>query len=246
MCGIFFSLSRHGHIAPDADTAALLRNRGPDRCNQHDMVIRHQDVSLHATFVSTVLSLRGSAVVDQPLVQQDARHVLCWNGEAWSMGGQPISGNDSSAVLDALAQSRMMHVDRQVTAAHTVKVLSSIRGPYALVYYDATSNYIFYGRDCLGRRSLLRKTTADDDFTLSSVCVNSSGDRWAEVEADGIYMLDLEATSGRALQNPIRIPHLRRGEERVHGLGFVGKSSFSRILLKLAGNSLSLHGLLFP
>ncbi|KAF1955931.1 hypothetical protein CC80DRAFT_414926 [Byssothecium circinans] len=212
MCGIFFSLSCQGHICPDPRTEQLLRNRGPDSYKRHDVVLGG-DPQLHATFLSTVLSLRGDAIVEQPLISKISGYILCWNGEAWSIGGQPICGNDSSAVLDALLQSRTSQTDRQSAALQTVQILSSIRGPYAFAYYDPQSNYIFYGRDCLGRRSLLRKTAAADQLVLSSVCDNSSGDEWIEVEADGIYILDLETVLDHCIQNFIHIPHRRKGEE---------------------------------
>ncbi|KAF2645179.1 hypothetical protein P280DRAFT_486450 [Massarina eburnea CBS 473.64] len=213
MCGIFFSLSR-ADVSPDPNTEQLLRNRGPDSFRTHTVPIGDK---LHATFVSTVLSLRGTNVVAQPLVAHSG-HVLCWNGEAWSIGAKKIVVNDSSAVLDALTQTQTTPT-RKAAALHTVNVLASIRGPYAFVYYDPHSNYIFYGRDCLGRRSLLCKTTNDGTLVLSSVCDNPSGENWEEVEADGIYMLDLAEMLDKPPQ-PTRIPHRRMGEEAVEELSF--------------------------
>ncbi|KAJ4379792.1 hypothetical protein N0V86_004976 [Didymella sp. IMI 355093] len=77
---------------------------------------------------------------------------------------------------------------------------------------------LYYGRDCLGRRSLLRKITADGSLLLSSVCDNASGEGWEEVEADGIYMLDLDD-----VDNPFstkHIPHTRMGEDTSSTLSF--------------------------
>jgi asparagine synthetase B (glutamine-hydrolysing) len=239
MCGIFFSLCGQDHVPPDPATARLLRNRGPDSCEEHRISLSSSGGNgrkLHATFVSTVLSLRGTSVVEQPLVSKNTGHVLCWNGEAWSIAGQRVSGNDSKAVLEALSENQFDELDRKSVALHTARVLSSIRGPYAFVYL--CNGYLFYGRDCLGRRSLLRKTTADGQLVLSSVCDNSSGDDWAEVEADGICMVDVDKIFTHSLQTATtHIPH-RRAESLTDELSFVGKWPCLRTLLNSPGNSL--------
>ncbi|KAF2682272.1 hypothetical protein K458DRAFT_307800 [Lentithecium fluviatile CBS 122367] len=221
MCGIFFSLSRHGFVTPDSRTEQLLKNRGPDSLGtEHILISNDGDTpssKLHATFISTVLSLRGTALTEQPLKDADTGSILCWNGEAWTIAGQPVSGSDSRAVYDALfiARGTDANISRLSAIEATVQVLSSIRGPYAFVFYDARSRCIFYGRDCLGRRSLLRKT--NDALVLSSVCDNATGESWAEIEADGIYLLDLNETPS-SLPSASHIPHRRRGDATANGL----------------------------
>lgn len=67
----------------------------------------------------------------------------------------------------------------------------SIAGPYALVYFDATAGRVWFGRDVLGRRSLLYKRYGkgwEAGFMVASV---GDGDGWEEVEADGLRFLDL-------------------------------------------------------
>lgn len=228
MCGIFFSLSRHGHIAPDDRTATLLRNRGPDHTGLHQPVVARQDgTDLKTTFLSTVLSLRGTQVISQPLVDPSTASVLCWNGEAWSINGDAVAGNDSQLVFEHLLKA--CAIASSDTKSAVVQLLSHIRGPYALVFFDAVNNCIYYGRDCLGRRSLLQKSTSDGSLVLSSVCDNATGDAWTEVEADGIYLVDLnnfEDSSTVTL-----IPHTRLGETPSTELSFVGRCCTSRSLL---------------
>ncbi|KAF3003701.1 hypothetical protein E8E13_008960 [Curvularia kusanoi] len=218
MCGIFFALSRHGHIVPDERTAALLRNRGPDHTGLHQPVIaREDDTALHATFLSTVLSLRGTEVTSQPLVDSSAGSVLCWNGEAWAIDGDAVAGNDSKLVFDGLLKAC---ADTSFDSKSAViMLLSQIRGPYAIVFFDATNNYIYYGRDCLGRRSLLQKSTTDGTLVLSSVCDNATGEAWAEVEADGIYFIDLNKFDDPT--NVLRVPHARLGETSGPEVSFI-------------------------
>ena len=239
MCGIFFALSNNAHLEPDTNTRRLLENRGPDATGLHRITLGHHQDRYHATFLSTVLSLRGTAIVDQPLKDDASGSVLCWNGEAWSIRRQHVTSNDSQAVfallLEACAGSAI-----QSTAA-VVNLLSSIRGPYAFVFYDAVHHRVYYGRDCLGRRSLLRKSTQDNSLVLSSVCDNASGDTWAEVEADGIYACDLNTNDPMSGPQVTHIPHVRSGQLDAPDLCFVGESPTSRCRLIPADTTLPIH-----
>ena len=244
MCGIFCSLSRHGYIIPDANTQQLLQNRGPDHTGQHQILIKSSQVNedeassqLHTTFLSTVLSLRGSTVVAQPLIDEASRSVLCWNGEAWSIDDHVVAGNDSEIVFAQLLGACAGSPDAATSAV--IRLLSSIRGPYAFVFYDALNRRLYYGRDCLGRRSLLKKSTQHGTLILSSVCDNASGEAWTEVEADGIYIVDLDIEiSNPTSLRPRHIPHSGSKQDAASTLSFVGKSSSPRVLLTKTDPSL--------
>lgn len=234
MCGIFCSISRHEDVIPDGRTKQLLQHRGPDCTGQQHVLIgskRNQAGSevapvFYATFLSTVLALRGTTVVDQPLRGADNDTVLCWNGEAWSIGEQAVVGNDSQLIFDKLCAVAATSSDQHVAVHATIQLLASIRGPYAFVLYDAHHKLLYYGRDCLGRRSLLKKATTDGTIVLSSVCDNSSGDTWAEVEADGIYVIDFfhgPPSNGDSLV-PRLVPHVHLSEVNHEQLSYVGKS----------------------
>jgi asparagine synthetase B (glutamine-hydrolysing) len=246
MCGIYFSLSCRGFISPDLRTAQLLKNRGPDSLGTQQLVIPGSSVDassseVHATFISTVLSLRGTTLTEQPLKDPITGSILCWNGEAWSVAGQSVLDSDSCAVFNALLASHPPDPARfrQSSIENLVQVLCSIRGPFAFVFYDAKLQCIFYGRDCLGRRSLLRKVAIDDTLVISSVCDNTSGEQWAEIEADGIYVLDLIEAQTSLSTATTHVPHRRRGDELANELHFVGKSFLPRKSLKRQGYSLS-------
>jgi len=240
MCGIFCSLSRHGFVAPDNNTKRLLQNRGPDSTGQHETLIQADFAPIHATFLSTVLALRGSSVVEQPLIDDATGSVLCWNGEAWSIGPILVEGNDSTLVFEQLLKACNNSSDESKSAV--IRLLSSIRGPYALVFYDASNERIYYGRDCLGRRSLLSKSMPNGTLLLSSVCDIASGEGWQEVEADGMYIVDLQVED--ATQPSITascIPHRRSDEEDKSRLEFVGKSCRPRFLLTTVDIAISRH-----
>jgi asparagine synthetase B (glutamine-hydrolysing) len=137
--------------------------------------------------MSTVLSLRGSGLAEQPLVRDGGDYVLCWNGEAWRMGGVHLPRNDGEQVLDTLAESSR-EAQRQGNAVAD-EALRSIAGPFAFVFWDRRRQRLYYGRDRLGRRTLLMHLSGDS-LRLSSVADEPlSG--WREVEADGFYSLEI-------------------------------------------------------
>ncbi|KAF2121609.1 asparagine synthase-domain-containing protein [Lophiotrema nucula] len=218
MCGIFCSLSCNDHVVPDSNTEQVLRNRGPDSFGSHKTTIdvnsdsKEPTGTLHATFLSTVLSLRGALIVDQPLLDAASNSVLCWNGEAWSIRDEPVAGNDSQEIFSCFlhASRTSSEEHRETSLDRVISVVEAIRGPFAFTFYDAQHQYLYYGRDCLGRRSLLQKSTFPDSLILSSVCDNASGDQWVEVEADGIYVIDLTASLLKPSLELMHIPQRRK------------------------------------
>lgn len=201
MCGIYCSLSNSQHILPSKTELELLHKRGPDACNTVRRVVPTQDrvTFRYLTFCSTVLSLRGTYVVQQPLEDPSSSSLLCWNGEAWRYDGKDILGNDAQFIFDLLLESAkgtssgadaaLFAPDASLT--RILSVLSKISGPFALVFYDDRSQRIFYGRDVLGRRTLLTTTASDGSIVISSACGDSTNTIWDEVEADGIYIVDV-------------------------------------------------------
>jgi asparagine synthetase B (glutamine-hydrolysing) len=178
MCGIFCCLSPRGNTILDDGTKEILKHRGPDSFHQHDINIK----GVYLTFVSTVLSLRSHHVVTQPMIGEDGC-VLCWNGEAWSFGDEDITGNDTDAVFSKLQQANSHH--------DIISVFSNIRGPYACVYYHSGQHRLYFGRDCLGRRSLVTTTTQLGDRIIASVPTDATL-QWSEIDAEGIFYIDLD------------------------------------------------------
>jgi asparagine synthetase B (glutamine-hydrolysing) len=232
MCGIFCSIGRECFISLDQATRQLLQNRGPDSIGQREVVVdapapredNNASPALHATFVSTVLSLRGPSIVEQPLQDSHTGSTLCWNGEAWRVGNDLVTGNDSQLILAKFLTASSNDATEESIRA-VINLLITIRGPYAFVFFDALHKLVYYGRDCLGRRSLLRKNTLDDTLVLSSVCDNASGDSWMEVEADGVYIVDLNAYLSNDLSSALgHVPHRLSNQSQGKEMCFVGKS----------------------
>lgn len=165
----------------------LLDRRGPDALDT--ISILEPDLRLSLVFTSSVLSLRGNHITRQPLVNKavntNSAHVLCWNGEAWRFNGREFLAheNDGDVIFNALVESE----------GNVIEVVEQIEGPFAFVFYDRPRHKLWFGRDWLGRRSLLtsKRDLNNGHLTLCSVSNGTSDHDWTEVEADGIYCIDL-------------------------------------------------------
>ncbi|EJP63789.1 asparagine synthase [Beauveria bassiana ARSEF 2860] len=195
MCGIHAAIS-HNVSSPISGTLeANLRCRGPDHLGSLTISLPDNDSHLCVALTSTVLALRGNHTTAQPLLDQGSGSALCWNGEAWRIHGQPVTGNDSEFVLSKLVAASS-HSKEAI-----LNTLRAIEGPFAFVFVDKRNKSLYYGRDRLGRRSLLVKL--ESPFQLSSIS-DSSTTGWLEVEADGCYSISLTSNSFLSTVEPSR------------------------------------------
>ncbi|KAI0098611.1 asparagine synthase-domain-containing protein [Nemania sp. FL0031] len=214
MCGIHATITASTDSGLSPELRQSLVNRGPDHLGQaqREIPCPDSDQTLRLYFTSTVLALRGDHIAKQPLEENSGvGSVLCWNGEAWRINGQLVSGNDGEAIFSMLQSSTSStsstSSSNQDREAHIVDVLRSIEGPFAFVYYDSPASRVYYGRDRLGRRSLLIKRSSESpSITLSSIAsVPTTG--WEEVSSEGIWSVDLKApdssTSELSFQNHV-------------------------------------------
>ena len=203
MCGIFCSVSRRQNIPPEQLIEERLRRRGPDSittipaiCPGHRSDENGLDC-VYINLISTVLSLRGSQTVTQPYQDGTGHLTLCWNGEAWTIAGQSTWDNDTESIHSLLAESLsdIGIEDRRECplkcASRIAEELSRVAGPYAFVLFDQPCAKLYFGRDFLGRRSLMWKVTSSGDLIISSISDGDSSAHWKEVETDGIYCVDL-------------------------------------------------------
>ncbi|KAK0643405.1 cytoplasm protein [Cercophora newfieldiana] len=196
MCGIHVTLSPAPQtISPDLELCIC--NRGPDFLGRQTRSVADP---WSLTFISTVLALRGDHLTKQPLTHPTSESVLCWNGEAWRIGGRQVEGNDGEAILDLLVEASASTAS---SPDAILDVLRTIEGPFAFVSYDQSRQTLFFGRDRLGRRSLMfHQGSTPGALTLSSVA-QSCDSSWREVEADGIYSVDCSQPQGIA-GGPVR------------------------------------------
>ena len=112
-------------------------------------------------------------------------HYLQWNGEIFD--GIPVDGerSDTCVLFESLTSG--------LEPIHSV--LSKIRGPWATVILDLKNRTLHFGRDCLGRRSLLlRKRVSGEEITLelSSVSLGFADTCWEEVQYGYLHRISLD------------------------------------------------------
>jgi asparagine synthetase B (glutamine-hydrolysing) len=196
MCGIHCRISRHAfsHLTPT--TKALLEHRGPDCVQEHHIKTSN---GVYLSFAASVLSLRGDVLVPQPMIDEESQSVLCWNGEAWLIDDKPVTGNDSLMVFNMLLEASSNSTDPE---SMILRTFSRIRGPFACVFYDSRQQQVYFGRDCLGRRSLVTTTADNGDVIIASVS-SPDDDGWVEVDAVGMYVISLLDCSEPALDRNV-------------------------------------------
>lgn len=190
MCGIFFSLSNEKHCYPSQLTEELIQHRGPD--SYETECVRVNQTAGYLTFASSVLGLRGDSIQRQPLVD-DNQSVLCWNGEVWKFADRALDGNDTYTIFQSFMDAVKPHNCEEAddTVKRLCTAVNNISGPFSFVFYDSCSCRIFYGRDYLGRRSLLHGWSCDGSFRISSIRDSNVSDCFEEVDTTGIHVIDL-------------------------------------------------------
>ncbi|KAG7450298.1 uncharacterized protein BT62DRAFT_962118 [Guyanagaster necrorhizus] len=200
MCGIFFCVRQFQVNPPAIDTidsyheklCIALRHanaaRGPDAQRSHKVSFKDQssDVGmLHLEFFASELCLRGS----QPVVQPHIRNgdIFCWNGEIFEGLDMDAAENDGVKLFES---SRGLKTPAQIR-----DLFSSVEGPYAFVFHHEESGCIIFGRDPLGRRSLLihKPSPSHPYFILTSVTSGvDAGCSFEELSTDHIFYLNLK------------------------------------------------------
>lgn len=199
MCGIYCSVSLGSQLRCSSETKELLKARGPDSLQELSFSVERpptrpslencQNEQVNVYVLSTVLALRGDHIVPQPLQSKPSQSFFCWNGEAWKQNSRVIAGSDSQHVFNLLRTAFLctQFPDR----GHILDALTNIAGPFAFVLYDAESRRLFYGRDHLGRRSLLSRTLPDGGMAFCSIIDDSLSPGWKEVQTGGVHIIEL-------------------------------------------------------
>ncbi|KAG0332863.1 hypothetical protein BG000_009672 [Podila horticola] len=202
MCGILFSIQdSHATLTDEytrtwATLQELNSRRGPSAQDTHTIdATQGQETTL--TFYGAVLHLRGDIVCRQPHVAQSG-NVLLWNGEIFDGIVVDQHENDGQILmtkLESISEGPLSDYSKAF-----LDIMDKIEGPYAFLYFHASSKRIFFGRDCLGRRSLLwhrsEEGNTDLPFILTSVGYSSFRSDLLpldEVPADGIYSMSLDS-----------------------------------------------------
>lgn len=163
MCGILL------YTDPTRDFTYLqqqIAHRGPDSTQ----LITHDGIA----FFSSVLSLR-SPFTAQPLIDED--FVLQFNGELYN---DEISGNDTRWIQQMLQET-----------GDVVPTIRSLDGEFAYVIYQRSTRTISFGRDPVGKRSLVW-STAGDQLVVASVHPIEDREQYTDCLNGVIYQYNLD------------------------------------------------------
>ncbi|KAF8942877.1 hypothetical protein BGZ47_006047 [Haplosporangium gracile] len=216
MCGILFSILDRNvepteNFAPTWSTLQELNSRrGPSAQDSHSFALSQPNNdslaptswsnNIDMTFYGAVLHLRGDIVTRQPHVSSTG-NILLWNGEIFDGIAVDHHENDGRVLMNQLEtiSTRNDH-GAQDHRQDFLNLMVKIEGPYAFVYFHAFSQTVYFGRDCLGRRSLLWHKSEQEESTIGLPFILTSTGysafhsellRLEEVPADGIYSLSL-------------------------------------------------------
>ncbi len=205
----------HAHHQAVAALQATIAPRGPD--GQGRLQVALDDPKLSLVLLASVLHMRGPTVCPQPAVDAATGNVLLWNGEIFGggFGGEgdgvatpgPALG-DTEAVLQALGAWPRRGKD---ISAHVVHTLAGVQGPWAMAFYHQATQTLHFGRDRLGRRSLVMRAAPQREWL--AVCSSATseeedggGGAWTEVKVEGLWRLDLSFADTSGLPAPQLVP----------------------------------------
>uniref|UniRef100_A0A8C3WF73 Asparagine synthetase domain-containing protein 1 n=1 Tax=Catagonus wagneri TaxID=51154 RepID=A0A8C3WF73_9CETA len=187
MCGICCAVSfsaEHFSKNMKEDLLCYLKRRGPNSSKQ---LLKSND-HYHCLFSGHVLHLRG-VLTAQP-VEDERGNVFLWNGEVF--GGVKVAAEENDT------QIMFNYVSSCKNESEILSLFSEVQGPWSFIYYQASSHFLWFGRDFFGRRSLLWQfSNLGKSFCLSSIVTQTSGvvSQWQEVPASGIFRIDLRSAS---------------------------------------------------
>ncbi|CCI49558.1 unnamed protein product [Albugo candida] len=128
-----------------------LTPRGPDKYGFVQRDTKFGSFELHAS----VLHVRGDQITPQP-IENAFSDILCWNGEIFGGTDMPsdMALNDTQWLSDAFERASIQS-DPELAI---LDVITSIRGPFAVLFYHQRTHKVYFGHDRFGRRSLVYHT----------------------------------------------------------------------------------------
>ncbi|XP_014608843.1 PREDICTED: asparagine synthetase domain-containing protein CG17486 [Polistes canadensis] len=181
MCGIFCCISQCSdanvnHSDQWDRCKNLLISRGPDKLVKN--FISLTDIWC-CHLAASILWTQGLKLAEQPLIDPNG-NILLWNGDVFSGSLAQNDTSDSITVLNAFSKS-----------LNITNTLRHIQGPYSFIYFQKSSKLLYFGRDIIGRHSLLLQLNNEKStLTITSVggkCFQNI----LEVPAIGIFVINL-------------------------------------------------------
>ncbi|XP_043792045.1 asparagine synthetase domain-containing protein 1 isoform X2 [Apis laboriosa] len=196
MCGIFCNISQnHAKISHEWEACKnLLNARGPDRIIEK---AENLTPNWFGHFVASILWMQGSNLIEQPAIDCNG-NILLWNGDIFFGNLAQDNTCDTKILLNTLQLS-----------SNILSVFKEIQGPYSFIYFQKTNNLLYFGRDIIGRHSLLLKVNTDENIlTLTSVA-SKQINKIIEIPAIGIFVMNLTNLRVNLACYPWKEPDLR-------------------------------------
>ncbi|KAG8233607.1 hypothetical protein J437_LFUL001018 [Ladona fulva] len=163
----------------------MLERRGPDRTFSCDVVV----LNWLLCFKSYVLWMQGSEPTVQP-VKDDHGNLLLWNGDIFS--GVYEESSVKNKVSDTLVLLQALG-ENDSSPENILHTMMKVYGPWSMMYWNDKRKTLWFGRDVLGRHSLLWTKSANG-IILSSVSKRGCDEeKCQEVPALGLFSMDFGA-----------------------------------------------------
>lgn len=144
-----------------------LRTRGPDRGDLVERRVAGGRVKVHVA--GALLQTRGEAPLEACPLEGPGGDVLAFAGEVFEgLEGLRRGESDSLALLSALSKC-------SANPGAVPGLLSRLRGPWTVIFWQARSQTLWFGRDFMGRRSLLVHYPDEDDQRFQLVSTAPQG-----------------------------------------------------------------------
>ncbi|XP_058974489.1 asparagine synthetase domain-containing protein CG17486 isoform X4 [Musca domestica] len=175
MCGILCCFSKTDHECLSKELIGILHNRGP---NSESILTVNEII-----FAGFVLHHQGTEMCPQPI--KTDRHIFIFNGDVFNLPRNACEISDTNWIFNKISGAK----DERAL----ISCFRSIEGPFSFILYDNRLGNLFFGRDSLGRNSLLMENSKSHLRILSTSYL--SQDKRTEIAAVelpplGIYKIN--------------------------------------------------------
>ncbi|KAI5734912.1 hypothetical protein M8J77_011885 [Diaphorina citri] len=182
MCGIFCLLQSGADkstIQPIIDVCQeAIQRRGPDSFKQ----LAISEDCATCTFLASVRWTQGVTISPQPLEDVDG-NVLLWNGDVYNFT------SEDNKTIESTSESDSLQVLQRFASHGVLKTLKHIQGPYSFIFLDKKNKQLWFGKDPIGRHSLLLKCTPTSILVTS--VAHKSIPHIEEISNTHIYSVDI-------------------------------------------------------
>lgn len=160
--------------------------RGPDYVQYRQFT----DANVNFQLLSSILSLR-QPFTKQPEIGED--FVLQFNGELYN--DECLDSNDVDFLMGQLNLAFLASSSR---ADAVLGVFGRLNGEFAFVLSDLKEKKVYFGKDFVGKRSLLYQLR-NDSIIISSVFPDRASTDLTECDSSSIHVFDLQTFSLQAI-----------------------------------------------